>query len=444
MEASPARRGRSWPLALALSALLGLGGWWALRSRPALEPAPMPPHGALTLGEEQLLSWLETRSPEALRRALEHFNEVESEDLQRLYRAWCLERLGEPPPQVSAALAGSGIDAAVYAWFFRGGAGTGAPGGAPDEGSSDREGLREIIEAMRTLRCNLQLEQIQGVLEHHQAQGHALPERLSELPPQPPADPSRPLPTRCPSDGEIAFRTPSGQLQALRCSKHPDRIFDGHSWDHPEQARSQIALNYLHARRGRLPGLLIEAAGIQAGQRVADIGCGVGLFTLPLARQVGPGGEVYAVDVNASVLDLVAFSSARRGLGNVSTIRCTPADPALPAASVDVALLNFAFHTLTFDMKWGEPGNERFQAYLLRLRQALRPGGRLVVFDKRPHGPGPSLFRTPEAIEALLRGGGFTRRRLIDLPGDGTEERMFFLILQADPPGPRPGGARAG
>jgi tRNA A58 N-methylase Trm61 len=45
------------------------------------------------------------------------------------------------------------------------------------------------------------------------------------------------------------------------------------------------------------------------GQTVADIGCGDGFCTIPLARAVGSGGKVLAIDI-----DEKALSDARRNL----------------------------------------------------------------------------------------------------------------------------------
>ena len=41
----------------------------------------------------------------------------------------------------------------------------------------------------------------------------------------------------------------------------------------------------------------LRSIGVDKGKTVADLGCGPGFFTLPLAELVGPTGQVYAVDV---------------------------------------------------------------------------------------------------------------------------------------------------
>jgi ubiquinone/menaquinone biosynthesis C-methylase UbiE len=53
---------------------------------------------------------------------------------------------------------------------------------------------------------------------------------------------------------------------------------------------------------------LLEAAGIAAGQTVADFGCGPGFLAIELANRIGPNGHVHALDINA---DFVARTRAR-------------------------------------------------------------------------------------------------------------------------------------
>jgi len=54
------------------------------------------------------------------------------------------------------------------------------------------------------------------------------------------------------------------------------------------------------------PDTLITALEIPAGATVADLGSGTGYYTWRLARAVGPGGKVSAVDVQQAMLDRTA------------------------------------------------------------------------------------------------------------------------------------------
>ena len=115
---------------------------------------------------------------------------------------------------------------------------------------------------------------------------------------------------------------------------------------------------------------------IAPGSSVADIGAGSGYFTERLARLVGAGGKVFATDIQAGMLDLIRTRITRAGLTNVSLILSAPADPRLPAAAVDLALMVDVYHELH------DP-----QAMLARIREALKPDGRLVLVEYKGEDP---------------------------------------------------------
>lgn len=60
---------------------------------------------------------------------------------------------------------------------------------------------------------------------------------------------------------------------------------------------------------------------IRQGWIIADLGCGSGYFTIPLARAVGNQGKVYAIDVLPAVLELIRGQARLQGLFNIKTIR---------------------------------------------------------------------------------------------------------------------------
>jgi SAM-dependent methyltransferase len=66
---------------------------------------------------------------------------------------------------------------------------------------------------------------------------------------------------------------------------------------------------------------IVRQLALPAGARVMDIGCGPGRVTIPLARAVGPDGEVLALDVQAAMLARVAEKGAKEGIANVRLIQ---------------------------------------------------------------------------------------------------------------------------
>ena len=65
------------------------------------------------------------------------------------------------------------------------------------------------------------------------------------------------------------------------------------------------------------PDLAMRLIRVQRGSTVADLGAGSGYFTTRLARAVGNGGKVYAVDIQQGMLDLLQKTVARERLTNI-------------------------------------------------------------------------------------------------------------------------------
>ena len=62
----------------------------------------------------------------------------------------------------------------------------------------------------------------------------------------------------------------------------------------------------------------LELLDVQPGERVLDLFCGIGNFTLPLARVVGDAGTVVGVEGDAGLVQRARANAERNGLSNVS------------------------------------------------------------------------------------------------------------------------------
>jgi ubiquinone/menaquinone biosynthesis C-methylase UbiE len=67
---------------------------------------------------------------------------------------------------------------------------------------------------------------------------------------------------------------------------------------------------------------LFRSAGIVEGQRILDIGCGVGEVAILAARLVGPAGRVVGVDIDAAALAKARARALEAGLTNVEFVNC--------------------------------------------------------------------------------------------------------------------------
>jgi ubiquinone/menaquinone biosynthesis C-methylase UbiE len=155
------------------------------------------------------------------------------------------------------------------------------------------------------------------------------------------------------------------------------------------------------------PDLAVRLLRIQKGSTVADIGAGSGNITVRLARAVGPMGKVYANDIQPGMLDLLQKTVARARLMNVIPVLGAIDDPKLPAESIDLAIMVDVYH------EFSEP-----QRMLQRLREAIKPGGRLVLLEYRAEDPDVPILRehkmTKAQVKLEVENEGFKQSRVYD------------------------------
>lgn len=113
----------------------------------------------------------------------------------------------------------------------------------------------------------------------------------------------------------------------------------------------------------------LSVARPRAGERVLDIAAGSGDLALALARAVGPSGEVWASDVNRSMLERGRDRLLDEGCV-VPLVQCDAERLPFPAAHFDCVMVAFGLRNMTH--------KERALGEMARV---LRPGGRLVVLE---------------------------------------------------------------
>jgi ubiquinone/menaquinone biosynthesis C-methylase UbiE len=147
------------------------------------------------------------------------------------------------------------------------------------------------------------------------------------------------------------------------------------------------------------PDQVMDALHVAEGGIVADLGAGGGWFTIRLARRVGQGGMVYAVDVQRLMIEAITRRMQREGLENVRPILGTDDDPRLPTGAVDAVLIVDAFHEI-----------ENKVGLLQNIARALKSQGRIGIIDYREGegGPGPAPDERvgPEVVIATAAKAG--------------------------------------
>ena len=116
---------------------------------------------------------------------------------------------------------------------------------------------------------------------------------------------------------------------------------------------------------------------VGSGMTVLDIGPGMGFFTLPMARLVGPTGKVVCLDVQLKMLDAVRHRADKAEVADrIETRVCEPMSLGIGdlAGKVDVVLLFAVVHEV--------PDTPRL---FREIAQAMRPGARCLVAEPKLH-----------------------------------------------------------
>lgn len=152
------------------------------------------------------------------------------------------------------------------------------------------------------------------------------------------------------------------------------------------------------------PFAAVRTAGVREGQTVADIGAGLGYFTIATAETVGETGLVYAIEPDNARSEKIRRRVAEGKVQNVRVLT-TGAEQLgdVQSDSVDLAFSAFSMHHF----------NDR-QVALAEVRRILKVGGSFYMWDRMPgllirHGT------QPEELNSLS--AGFSNLELLSKKG---------------------------
>jgi ubiquinone/menaquinone biosynthesis C-methylase UbiE len=171
---------------------------------------------------------------------------------------------------------------------------------------------------------------------------------------------------------------------------------------------------------------VLRRIGLSEGETMADFGCREGRYAVPAARLVGRAGCVYAIDRDRGALEELKQRARAYGLVNIRALCADFVSHALllEPASCDLVLLFDVLHGVYFPESAGRV------ALLRRVREILRPGGRLAVYPTHAAKYGPSQKQLEMDIhQAGFREIGRSRRRLLH---DDRLVRGWVLMYQPD------------
>ena len=165
-------------------------------------------------------------------------------------------------------------------------------------------------------------------------------------------------------------------------------------------------LNSSRAKSGTLSGekfidpeAIIGLLNLPQGIVVADFGCGTGYFSLPIARQIGGKGIVYALDILTDKLEAVESQAKTQGVTNILTKRVNLENKngsKLEPESVDWVIVK--------DMLFQ---NKEKNQILEEARLVLKPGGKILLVEWKKGdtaiGPDTGLRISAEELKDMAR-----------------------------------------
>jgi ubiquinone/menaquinone biosynthesis C-methylase UbiE len=134
----------------------------------------------------------------------------------------------------------------------------------------------------------------------------------------------------------------------------------------------------------------ILAGLVRPGETALDIGCGMGYFSIPLARLVGPGGKVICVDLQEQMLAGVRRRAERAGVADRIRLHRAGTDGLELEETADFALAFWMLHEVPAQA-----------AFLAEVIACLRPSARLLVVEPRLHVSGAAFERSVDVARSV-------------------------------------------
>jgi SAM-dependent methyltransferase len=167
--------------------------------------------------------------------------------------------------------------------------------------------------------------------------------------------------------------------------------------------------------RGRLDSLTRRLPSDFKPRRILDFGCGIGTATRHLAQRF-PQAEIVGVDTSANALH---YATEKWGS---PLVKFRELDELSQERDFDLCYVNGVFHHIV-------PSERRRAA--ASIHEALRPGGRLALFENNPWNPGARMVmkRIPFDRDAIMLSVPETTRlvRSVGFSRNATSWSLFYF-----------------
>ncbi|SEW44771.1 class I SAM-dependent methyltransferase [[Clostridium] fimetarium] len=170
-------------------------------------------------------------------------------------------------------------------------------------------------------------------------------------------------------------------------------------------------------RREMLPAnKVLTVIGLKADDKFADIGCGIGYFSIPAAELIGQEGMVYAMDVESEMIEELNKKVDERGISNIQTIITKEYDFKLKGEPISYAFMCTVLHEIEDKVR-----------FVNEAKRILFDGGKIAIVEwiKRESDWGPPISHRLDSgeVKQILIDCGFKEISIVEL------NEHFYIVM---------------
>ncbi|MES2314895.1 MAG: methyltransferase domain-containing protein [Patescibacteria group bacterium] len=148
------------------------------------------------------------------------------------------------------------------------------------------------------------------------------------------------------------------------------------------------------------PNANLSKLGLALGMKVVDLGAGSGFYSIESARRVGPGGRVYAIDIQKDILERIRVAGTSQHLNNIEVIWAN-----IEKIGGTKLRENIADRVIVSNVLFQI---EKPEEFALEIKRVLKPGGKVMVIDWNGGSPlSPKTLFSSARAQMLFEKSGF-------------------------------------
>ena len=167
---------------------------------------------------------------------------------------------------------------------------------------------------------------------------------------------------------------------------------------HPHCKHSKGKVSYLESperRKEFSPEQLLNMIPLKETDSMLDFGAGTGYFSIPAAKRIL--GNVYALDIDATMLEIINEKAQKQQLTNIVPVQGSIEALPLPDGSINMIIASLVLHEI-----------QPLAPLLQQMRNLLKKEGYLICLELEPKGSSEKAPRmTLEEMEREMKEAGF-------------------------------------